>query len=56
MDRRASGGSWRQPEKEQLASNYLISHRVTLFEDHIELDIKSGCLTIITKEFMKNEA
>jgi len=34
----------------------LILDRVTLFEDHIELDIKSGGLTSITKEFMKNEA
>ena len=34
----------------------LILDRVTLFEDHIELDIKSGGMASITKEFMKNEA
>jgi hypothetical protein len=34
----------------------LILDRITLFEDHIELDIKSGGLTSITKEFIKNEA
>ena len=34
----------------------LILDRVTLFEDHIELDIKSGGMTSITKEFMENEA
>ena len=34
----------------------LILDKVTLFDDHIELDIKSDGMTSITKEFMKNEA